>query len=213
VTRSRRSGSEGIHGVGDVRFFDRLARLYDLVMPAADAGGLSDAFDLANVPVRRVLDVAGGSGRASLAIANRPDVERSIVVDVSSGMLERAFDRGLAAVRGDARELPVGSNAVDAAMVVDALHHVPDRDAALAEMYRAIRPGGVAVIREFDPSHPLGRLLAVGESVLGMGSTFVAPDELLAALEASGFDPVLLEEGFVYTAVGRVPTDGDDTDA
>lgn len=205
MSRSGPDGSPGIHGVGDVRFFDRFASLYDLVMPATDPDDLADAFELATGSVRHVLDVAGGSGRASAAIADRPDASIPVVVDVSAGMLRRARARGLAAVRGDATNLPVGSATVDAVTIVDALHHVPDREAALNEAFRTIRPGGVVVIREFDPDHPVGRLLAISESVLGMGSTFVPPDELLAALDAAGFDPVLLEEGFVYTAVGRVP--------
>ncbi|MFA9517858.1 class I SAM-dependent methyltransferase [Halopenitus sp. H-Gu1] len=194
-----------MHGVGDVRFFDRTAPLYDLVMPAANPDVLTDAFDIATGSIHRILDVAGGSGRASMAIADRPNAGDPIVVDASTGMVKQARDRGLTVVRGDAMNLPIGSATIDAAMIVDALHHVPDRKATLNELFRVLRPGGVAVIREFDPDHPLGRLLVAGESAIGMGSTFVSPEELLASLEIAGFDPTVLDDGFVYTAVGRVP--------
>ncbi|MFC6754893.1 methyltransferase type 11, partial [Halorubrum tibetense] len=53
-----------MHGVGDVRFFDRVAPLYDRVMPAADGSVLAAGLDRAERPIDRLLDVGGGSGRA-----------------------------------------------------------------------------------------------------------------------------------------------------
>jgi demethylmenaquinone methyltransferase/2-methoxy-6-polyprenyl-1,4-benzoquinol methylase len=196
-------------GPGDVRFFDRLAPLYDLVMPGADPDVLADALDVATGPVRRVIDVGGGSGRASAALPAGLDADGPVVVDASAGMLARARGRGFGAVRGDAARLPVHSNAVDAAVIVDALHHFPDVSGTLEELHRAIRPGGVVVIREFDPSHPLGRVLALGERAIGMDSAFVTPDDLRDALEAAGFETTVPDRGFMYTVVGRVP-DTDD---
>jgi demethylmenaquinone methyltransferase/2-methoxy-6-polyprenyl-1,4-benzoquinol methylase len=101
--------------------------------------------------------------------------------------------------------MPVADDSVDAAMVVDAFHHMPDQQAVVAEAARVVRPGGVFVVREFDPSHPLGWLLVRAEHAIGMGSTFYKPGELADLLTGAGFDVSLLEAGFEYTLVGTVP--------
>ncbi|OYR54532.1 class I SAM-dependent methyltransferase [Halorubrum halodurans] len=191
-----------MYGLGDVRFFDRIAPLYDLVMPPASGAALSAGFDRAERPIERLLDVGGGSGRAAAAVTG-PEVT---VVDASLGMLRRAREaRGLSAVVGDAGRLPFRDRSVDAAMVVDAFHHLPDRAAALREVARVLAPGGVLVVREFDPTHPLGRLLVAGEHAIGMGSRFSTPDALAADMETVGLDPAVVDRGFGYTVAGVRP--------
>ncbi len=188
-----------MYGVGDVRFFDRIAPLYDFVMPSASGRALAAGFERAERPIDRLLDVGGGSGRAAAALTG-PEIS---VVDVSIGMLSRArTERGLSAVAGDAGRLPFRDDAVDAVVIVDAFHHLPDQGAALAEAARVLAPGGVLVIREFDPTHPLGRALAAGERAIGMGSQFRAPDALATDLDALGFDPAVVDRGFGYTISG-----------
>ncbi len=209
-----------MHGVGDVRFFNRLAPLYDIVMPAADDDALRAGLARADRSVDRLVDLGGGSGRATIAV----DATERTVVDISRGMLERARTRQpdesgrrirrrssgdnagmvgpLSAVQGDASRLPLGDNAVDAAIVVDAFHHMPDQAAVLDEAQRAIRAGGVCVIREFDPSHPLGWLLARAEHAIGMESTFHTPKALAELLATAGFTVSVLDGGFEYTVVG-----------
>jgi len=78
-----------MHGLGDVRFFDRLAPLYDLVMPAADRDALTAALARVDGPLDRLLDLGGGSGRATIAV----DAPERIVLDVSRPMLQRARHR------------------------------------------------------------------------------------------------------------------------
>ncbi len=188
-----------MHGVGDVRFFDRMAPLYDRIMPPAKGETLAAGLGHATRPIERLLDVGGGSGRAAVSLTG-PDIT---VVDVSFGMLRRARDaRGLSGVAGDAGQLPFRNASVDAITIVDAFHHLPDHDAALREAARVIAPGGALVIREFDPTHPLGRALVVGEHAIGMGSRFHAPDGLAETLDGAGFDPRIAERGFGYTVVG-----------
>ncbi len=206
-----------MHGLGDVRFFNRLAPLYDLVMPAADRTALLAGLARANRPVERLLDLGGGSGRATIAV----EADQRVVVDISREMLQRARTRQpgqtgrrppktsggdtvgpLSAVHGDARRLPVADDAVDAALVVDAFHHMPNQSKVIDEAYRVIRPDGVFVIREFDPSHPLGWLLARAEHAIGMDSTFHKPAALAELLASAGFDVSILESGFEYTLVG-----------
>ncbi|SNR50528.1 class I SAM-dependent methyltransferase [Halorubrum vacuolatum] len=186
-------------GPGDLGFFERVAPLYDLVMPPASGTALADGLAHAERPIERLLDVGGGSGRAAAAITG-PEVT---VVDASPRMLGRARRvRGLDAMAGDASRLPVRDDAVDAVMIVDALHHFPDADATLAEVARVLAPGGVLVVREFDPTHPLGRAIELGEELVGMQSTFFSPDRLADDLAPHGFRPSVIERGFGYTVVG-----------
>ncbi|MFW6321793.1 MAG: class I SAM-dependent methyltransferase [Halohasta sp.] len=211
-----------MYGLGDVRFFDRLAPLYDLVMPAADRSTLSAGLARAEGGVDHLLDLGGGSGRATIAV----DVPDRTVLDVSRPMLRRARSRQLDdtgrrvgqvtagdpvgplhTVQGDAGRLPLADDAVDAAITVDAFHHMPDQGRVIAEAARVLRPGGVFVIREFDPSHPLGWLLVRAEHAIGMGSTFHTPSELAGRLASEGFDVSLLDAGFEYTLVGVFDAD------
>lgn len=189
-------------GRGDVRFFDRGARLYDLLMPAPRMGWAADAFAFADRPVERVLDLAGGTGRVSDVLASEYE---PLVADVSGPMLRRAAARGLQTVRSDAGRLPIRDDAVDATVIVDAYHHLPDRAGALAEAARVVAPGGVVVIRDFDPMTLPGRAIAEGEALLGMDSQFVAVDAAAQQLTRAGLRSRVLDRGTVYTVAGRVP--------
>ncbi|MFC6989106.1 class I SAM-dependent methyltransferase [Haloplanus sp. GCM10025708] len=187
-----------MHGFGDVRFFDRFARAYDFVMPSARRAPLREGLALAERDVERVVDLGGGTGRAVRAL----DVDRPLVVDASRGMLRRAVAHGLDAAQADAATLPLRDGTVDAVIVVDALHHVPDRQAALAEAARALADGGVLVVRDFDPGTLLGRLLVSSERVMGMDSTFDGPDALARLVADAGLDAAVLDRGFGYTVAG-----------
>ena len=215
-----------MHGLGDVRFFDRLAPFYDLVMPAADRELLTEGLAHAEGRVDHLLDLGGGSGRATIAV----DAPERTVLDISRPMLRRARTRQtgetgrrvdaplgvdadavgpLGTVQGDAGQMPLADDAVDAAIVVDAFHHMPAQQAVVQEAARVVRPGGVFVVREFDPSHPLGWGLVRAEHAIGMQSTFYKPNELADLLTGAGFDVSLLDGGFQYTLVGTV-TPADD---
>ena len=188
-----------MYGLGDVDFFDRVAPLYDLAMPPADGEALAAGLDHAARPIERLLDVGGGSGRAAAALTG-PDIT---VVDASVEMLSRARrGRGLSGVADDTGGLPFRDASVDAITVVDAFHHLPDQDAALAEAARVLAPGGALVVREFDPAHPLGRLLVASEHAIGMDSRFRTPSDLAAAMDDAGLDPRIVDRGFGYTVVG-----------
>jgi ubiquinone/menaquinone biosynthesis C-methylase UbiE len=116
----------------------------------------------------RWLDVGCGTGAlsASLLAAAAPAAVTGI--DPSAGFLELARSQlGDPRVRfeqGDAQALPLVDGAVDAAVSGLVLNFVPDPARAVAEMRRAVRPGGtvalyvwdyagVAVHRRF-PQHP-----------------------------------------------------------
>ncbi len=188
-----------MHGPGDTRAFDRFARVYDALMPPARRAPVEAGLALATRSVERLLDVAGGPGRASAGL----DVPRRVVVDAAPGMCRRARARGREVVAGDAADLPVADESVDAVLVADALHHLPDRDAALGAVRRALRPGGVLVVREFDPGTLRGRVVVAAERAVGFGSSFERPDALATRVERAGLAPTVVDRGFGYTVAGK----------
>ncbi|MFB6110620.1 MAG: class I SAM-dependent methyltransferase [Halodesulfurarchaeum sp.] len=181
----------------DVPIFDRFAPVYDLVLPETDTAPLAAGLGYADRPVECVLDLGGGTGRAGRAID--PD---AVVFDASDAMLANARERGFPTVRGDVRHLPFAAESVDAVVAVDALHHLPAIETVLAEVERVLEPGGVFVIRDFDPGSLRGRALALGERLVGFESTFRRAEELVEHLDAAGLTPTVIDGGFVYTVVG-----------
>lgn len=179
----------------DVTAFDRFAPLYDAFMPSTDRVEIEKGLACADRPVERIVEVGGGSGR----VAREVD---AVVVDPARGMLERARAKGLQTVQGDATELPHPDDAVDAVLVVDALHHFPDHERCIAEAARVLKPGGVLVIREFDRSTTRGRLLELGERLVGFDSRFYTADELQDRITAAGLDARPVDYGFGMTVVG-----------
>ncbi|WP_418771541.1 class I SAM-dependent methyltransferase [Halobacterium yunchengense] len=177
-------------------------------MPPADRGHLARGLAAADGRVERVLDVGGGTGRAARALARdtaETDGKDVTVVDASGEMLAGARDRGLPVVRGDAGRLPFADGSVDAVVVVDALHHFPDRDAAVRDAARVLRPGGVLVVRDFDPTTLRGRLLVAAERAVRFRSAFDAPDDLADRFRAAGLDARVVDRGFGYTVAGVAP--------
>ncbi|MFB6153069.1 MAG: class I SAM-dependent methyltransferase [Halodesulfurarchaeum sp.] len=183
----------------DVPYFDRFAGFYDLILPDTDAEPLLSGLDLAEGPVADVVDLGGGTGRAARAIS-----PETVVFDGSHPMLAEARRHRLPTVKGDVRSLPLGTDSIDAAVSVDAIHHFPSLERVLEEASRAIRPGGVLVIRDFDPATLRGRMLVAGERIIGFDSTFASPSDLVSMMGDAGFVPRVLERGFVYTVAATV---------
>jgi len=108
---------------------------------------------------RRVLDLAAGTGTSSAALART--VDRVVACDFSQGMLRRGRNRldgtGVAFVGGDATRLPFADGVFDAVTISFGLRNVVDVPAALAEMRRVTKPGGLLLVLEF--SQPPSRLL------------------------------------------------------
>lgn len=186
----------------DVWFFDRFAPYYDRLMDEPDSDAIFAGLDEAERPVERVLDVAGGTGRALPGLG----LDDPVIVDASRPMLAEARGNGYAGVQGDAAALPVADDAADAVLVVDALHLMDAVDEVFAEAARVLRPGGVLVVREMDPSTLKGRAVRTVERLLGFHSTLFTPDETVARMEAAGLDARVPRSEWTYTAAGVSPS-------
>ncbi|WP_435197272.1 class I SAM-dependent methyltransferase [Natronomonas sp. EA1] len=179
----------------DVSLFDRFARAYEAAMPAADPAVFERGFAFADRDIERVVDVGGGTGRA----ARHYD---AVVVDPARGMLREGARKGIEGIRGDGARLPLKSESVDAVTIVDALHHFAEPISAIAEAHRVLKPGGVLLIREFDPTPRRGQLLVALEHAVGFDSRFWSPDELMGKLDRAGFTSFCPDRAFTYTVVG-----------
>jgi ArsR family transcriptional regulator len=105
-------------------------------------------------PAWVVGDLGCGTGQLTAALA--PFVGEVISIDSSPAMLQAAKRRlqGLHNVtlrRGDLESLPVDDARLDLATLMLVLHHVPEPDKALAEVARALKPGGRVVIVDMLP--------------------------------------------------------------
>ena len=98
----------------------------------------------------RVLDVGCGDGTITAEIAARVPRGTVLGVDPSHDMIGYASSHyGLPNLRfevSDARRLPYRDE-FDLAVSFNALHWVPEQDAALASIGAALRPGGRALLR------------------------------------------------------------------
>jgi SAM-dependent methyltransferase len=131
-----------------------------------------------------VLDLGCGRGDWSLAIARRGTPVLAVDRWVEGLAWLRAHSRGLPllAVRADlTAPLPLADESIDGVLLALVLHHLAGGGAAvgvLAQIARALRPGGVLAIVEFLPvPPPPGPPLAVR----------LAPAEVLALAAGAGF--------------------------
>ena len=105
---------------------------------------------------QRVLDGGCGPGFYVAELLDRVGARGSVVgVDLSEQMLAVAAHRcgdapNVTLVRSDATSLPVEDASFDRALSVQVLEYVPEVDAAIAELHRALRPGGRVVIWDVD---------------------------------------------------------------
>ncbi|MGN2634913.1 class I SAM-dependent methyltransferase [Nocardia takedensis] len=104
----------------------------------------------------RIVDVAAGSGVLTLRAAGQ--VASVHAVDISERMLARlraavrtADLDNVTVDRADGEALPFDTNTFDAAFSLFGLMFFRDRGAGFAELFRVLRPGGVAVVSSWAP--------------------------------------------------------------
>ncbi|WP_312909026.1 class I SAM-dependent methyltransferase [Natronosalvus caseinilyticus] len=166
------------------------------------------------------LDLGCGNCRHAEVLAER--VQRVVGLDVSRGLLEtgrnRALERGFSVdlVQSEAASLPLRGDAVDAAVYVATIHHLPTRAARVAsldELARVLAPGGVALVSAWSTAHDafdenagfdttVEWTLPGGEAVDRFYHIY-DPDEFEADLETSALETVslVISSGNCYAVV------------
>ena len=202
--------------------FDAVASRYDLMNDLMSLGShrilkrIAVEYTAAR-PGHSVLDLAGGTGDLTALLSPIVgDTGRVVLCDINRSMLslgrDRLVDRGIVGnvqyVQGDAEKLPYPDEAFNAITISFGLRNVTDKDAALREMSRVLKPGGHAVILEFSkPQNTAVRAAydaftrlwpGVGKAVVGDSASYqylvesilVHPGqvELENMMQAAGFD-------------------------
>lgn len=149
-----------------------------------------------------LLDVGGGTGRVTSSLV--AVARRVIVLDFSMGMLRQArLKPALLPVRAQAEFLPFQAHTFDRILMVDTFHHLADQRRALEELLRILAFGGMLMIEEPNYHHPLVKLIALFERVMGMNSHFVYGENIESALRQMGFAPEYRIDGAIIRIVVR----------
>jgi ubiquinone/menaquinone biosynthesis C-methylase UbiE len=114
-------------------------------------------------PGQRVLEIGPGPGRLLIPVAERVLPGGEVIgIDMQQGMLDRlarrAREKGLTnvtTIRGDATQPHVPAASCDVVMLCEVLGEIPDRAGALAQCFRALKPGGLLSVTELlgDPHY------------------------------------------------------------
>jgi len=182
--------------------------------------------DLALPPGSRGLDVGCGVGLYTRWLAEavgprgrvtglEPTAER---VQAARALVGGAIGDGRLEFRqGDGTALEAAQGSVDWVWCGDVLHHIQDTQAALKEMARVVRPGGLVIVKEsqalpamFLPGHPeLEKRLQQAEIARSReeagGRSFQERRQRTPeALREAGLGPVTMR---TYLAARRAPLD------
>jgi len=144
------------------RMFDSVASRYDLLNHLLSLGidwyWRAQALNLIDFKMNpRLLDLATGTGDVAVMALKR-GARQVVGIDISQGMLDfgrkkilqKGLDQSIQMVCGDAEDLPLTNESVDAALIAFGIRNVSDISKALYEMSRVLKPAGVAVILEFS---------------------------------------------------------------
>ena len=198
----------------NAKVIERLESMYRIRDALRRRSLVRDA--LAAKPGEHVLDVGCGPGFYAAELLEQVGPGGSVTgVDSSADMLPVAASRcegkGTATfLEGDATDLPVEDASADAALSVQVLEYVDDIPRALAEIHRALKPGGRVVLWDVDWStlslHSSDSEL--NERVLLGWDEHLAhpalPRTLAAQMRTAGFDDVKAE-GHAFTTTDLDP--------
>jgi ArsR family transcriptional regulator len=170
--------------------FDELAGKFGRqYIPGRSWQGLAETL-LLLMPPLVIADLGAGEGTVSELLARR--ARRVIAVDNSEKMVE--YGRSLAREHGvknleyrlgDLESVPIGDGEVDVALFSQSLHHAQHPNAALAEAFRILKPGGRVLILDLLKHHVEEVRALYAHLWLGFSKV-----ELHRMLEAAGFQNI-----------------------
>ncbi|MBR2803234.1 class I SAM-dependent methyltransferase [Candidatus Saccharibacteria bacterium] len=97
--------------------------------------------------MEKFADIGGGYGRLANEYLKR--AHKVYIFDYSKTELEQAkeiYGNKIETKAGDIYKLPFKDNELDGLMMIRVTHHLKNMDKAIGELYRVLKPGGVAVI-------------------------------------------------------------------
>lgn len=156
-----------------------------------------------------VIDVACGTGILTCMIANL--VNNVHALDFSTGMISdlraRLIKREILNVEvthGDGQNLPFKDNSFNNAFSLFGLIFFPDRIKGFQELYRVLKPNGIAVVSSWAPIEKSTLMQATNEAIKAAlpnapspranSSTLENPELFKSEMEAAGFQSVIIHE-------------------
>jgi ubiquinone/menaquinone biosynthesis C-methylase UbiE len=182
--------------------FGVIAPYYDRLIQLREPDRLIIRADL---PVNgMLLDAGGGTGRVAQKLLGL--ASQVVVADLSMGMLRQASIKpGLLKACLHTESMPFSDGSFERIIMVDALHHVIDQQATIAEMWRLLKPGGKIVIEEPDVRVFAVKLVALGEKMALMRSHFLSPPRIQRLFNFPGAQSKIEVDGFnAWIIVDRV---------
>jgi 2-polyprenyl-6-hydroxyphenyl methylase/3-demethylubiquinone-9 3-methyltransferase len=147
---------------------------------------------------KKILDLGCGGGLLSVPLIEQEALVTG--VDLSGASIAQAalhaHGRGTFIV-GDARTVILEPHNFDVVLLADVVDHIPDYQVALAQAYRALKPGGVLFVGTINRTW-IANLIAIvfgeGLGYIPKGThdyqLFIKPEELHAAARSCGFQHV-----------------------
>jgi ubiquinone/menaquinone biosynthesis C-methylase UbiE len=115
----------------------------------------------------QVLEIGPGSGAFTIDAARAAGQDGKVyALDIQEDMLtklraklarpENSDVRNVEIIKKSAYELPFGDNSLDVVFMVTVFQEIPDKQRALREIKRVLKPGGMLAVSEFlpDPDYP-----------------------------------------------------------
>lgn len=149
---------------GVQRAFGRAARSYDAaaVLQREIGGRMLERLDYIRLEPGRILDLGCGTGTWLAPLARRYSGASMFGIDLALPMLQGAAARdnfwrrligrsSASLVCADAAALPLADDSVDLVWSNLMLQWFPEPEAALAEVWRVLRPGGLIMFSTFGP--------------------------------------------------------------
>lgn len=144
--------------------FHSVAAKYDIMNDLMSFGvhRLWKRFTMEFTGVRKgdqVLDIAGGTGDLTMKFSDLVGPEGKVVLaDINDSMLkvgrDRLLDKGysgnIEVVQANAESLPFADNSFNVVTMAFGLRNVTNKDNALAEFNRVLKPGGRLLVLEFS---------------------------------------------------------------
>jgi SAM-dependent methyltransferase len=145
-------------------------------------------------PGMAVADVGAGDGAWAEDLAQRVGTTGHVYAteihdDELEEIRERMEEAGLenvTIVRGDADDTHLPDACCDAILLRLVYHHLTDPEPMNASLHRALRPGGVVVVIDFEPKQHWNRPAGVPDR----GGHGVLPEDVIAEMTAEGFTVV-----------------------
>ncbi len=180
------------------KFWDRIADRYSK-QPVANEAAYQKKLEVTRsyfTPDMRVVEIGCGTG--STAIAHSPYVEHIHAYDVSEKMLEIARGKAEAAdiknvtfEQSSVEDLEIPDGSVDAVMAHSILHLLEDKDAAIGQIHRMLKPGGLFI----SSTVCLGDKMWYLQPIIAIGSffgflpmvKFLNRKEFVSSIEDGGF--------------------------